>query len=136
MIETAEEFVRLRSSDEAALYSRAASETAPEHVWQQVIQQYPEMRKWVVHNKTVPHKILAELAADDDPSVRHAVAIKRKLEQSILEQLANDVDESVRLAVALNPKTPQNILEKLANDPWERISEVARQRIDSESRQR
>lgn len=136
MIETAEEFVRLRSSDEPALYSRAASDAAPEHVWRQVIQKYPEMRKWVAHNKTVPHEILAELAADEDVSVRYAVAIKRKLDESILEQLANDADESVRLGVALNPKTPRSILERLANDRWERISEVARQRIDSEDRQR
>lgn len=131
MIETAEEFVRLRSSDEAALYLRAASEAAPEHVWQQVIQEYPEMRKWVVLNKTVPHDILAQLANDDDPSVRHAVAMKRKLEPSILEQLANDDDASVRLAVAFNPKTPRHILIKLAQDQWERISEVARSRIAS-----
>lgn len=134
MIETADEFVRLRCSEKPELYLRSVNEPASEHVWKEVIEKYPEMRQWVAHNKTVPNSILAVLAGDSDPSVRHSVAMKRVLEFSLRERLASDPDDSVRLAIAMNKKTPLDVLRKLANDSWERITEVAKTEIDLRQR--
>lgn len=130
MISSAEEFVALRTSEDRELYTRAAHDFASEEVWLEVIDKYPDMKKWVVHNKTVPVSILERLVTDPDPSVRYAVASKRKASQVILEQLTRDPDESIRLAVACNPKAPLLVLQALVNDPWERVAEEARKRIE------
>jgi hypothetical protein len=41
MIESAEEFITLRCSEEPELYTRAACDPAPEEVWLDVINHYP-----------------------------------------------------------------------------------------------
>jgi hypothetical protein len=89
------------------------------------------MRTWVAHNKTVPLSILEILSRDEDPRVRHIVAMKRKLGQdiSILKRLAQDPDDTVRMRIALNPKTPHIILEQLLNDKWSRVVEEAQNRV-------
>lgn len=129
MFESAEEFLALRTSTNPDAYTRAANEPAPNTVWREVITKYPEMRKRVVHDKTVPMSILEELAGDDDPNVRHAVAGKRKATPGLLRKLAEDVDAGVRLAVAMNRSTPRAILEGLLADPWKRVAEAARGRL-------
>ncbi len=53
MIESPEEFVRLRTSKDPDQYRRAAHETAPPEVWLAIIEKFPEMRQWVAHNKTI-----------------------------------------------------------------------------------
>lgn len=63
MIRSAEEFVRLRKSDQREEYERAANDSASIEVWRDVISLYPDMHRWVAHNKTVPIEILAILAA-------------------------------------------------------------------------
>lgn len=130
MIKTAEEFVRLRLSDLMEEYSRSADDSAPEEVWLEVIHKYPEMRKWVAHNKTVSQKILKLLAVDLDSNVRSMVATRRKAGEEILRKLAFDPDESVRLDVAANPKVTKEILLELLNDEWEEIVELARERLN------
>ena len=50
VIGSAEEFVRLRMSDDPAEYRRSHLEAASLDVWQQVIERYPEMRRWVAHS--------------------------------------------------------------------------------------
>ena len=70
MIESAEEFIRLRGSGDPAEYGRAAHDQAPDGVWLDVIRRFPEYRFWVAHNKTVPVSILRILAADSDERVR------------------------------------------------------------------
>jgi hypothetical protein len=132
MIKSAEEFVFLRSSEEIDLYQRAANEPATEEIWLEVIEKYPDMRTWVAHNKTLPLSILEILSRDEDPSVRHMVAMKRKLGQdiSILKRLAQDPDDTVRMRIALNPKTPHIILEQLLNDKWSRVVEEAQNRLN------
>lgn len=110
-------------------YRRAAQEEAPVEVWQDVISRYPEMRRWVAHNKTVPIEILALLANDPDKRVRLMVAMKRKLTPEILEVLAADEDESVRLRVARHRRTPRTVLEQLAHDSWAQVREVAGQKL-------
>ena len=129
MIVSAEEFVRLRLSDEHHEYARAANDNASESVWLEVIQEYPEMRKWVAHNKTIPISILQILANDVDSAVRSMVARKRKLPADIIERLAQDSDASVRFAIACNKSTPRYVLEMLLNDDWENIVERAGKRL-------
>jgi hypothetical protein len=129
MIQSAEEFVRLRKSDKEHEYRRAAQEEAPVAVWMDVISQYPDMRRWVAQNKAVPTEVLALLAIDPDKQVRLMVAMKRKLTPEILEVLAADDDESVRLRVACHRRVPRTVLERLIDDPWARIREVAEQRL-------
>jgi hypothetical protein len=130
MIESAIQFITLRSSTMLDEYQQAANDAAPIEVWLQIIEQYPEMRKWVAHNKTVPIAILEILAQDPDPRVRATVAAKRKAGQAILQQLAQDPDESVRMQVAINANTPSEILHQLLNDRWERIVEIIKERLD------
>lgn len=129
MLKTAEEFVRLRTSQDPNLYRRAAQEPASEEVWLDIVRKYPEMRKWVAHNKTVPNSVLQLLAEDPDDDVRWMVAQKRKADTNILEKLARDPSESVRQRVAFNPKTPDSLLNELARDPCEMIAQVARDRL-------
>jgi hypothetical protein len=118
MIETADQFVWLRTSEKIELYQRAANEPATVDTWQEVIRKYPDMRVWVARNKTVPLSILEILSCDENADVRYAVAMKHKSSQEILQRLAQDPDESVRLRVALNPKTPKVISEQLLPDQW------------------
>ncbi|MCX4883526.1 HEAT repeat domain-containing protein [Streptomyces sp. NBC_00847] len=129
LIESAEEFVRLRFSDDPEEYGRASSEPASLEVWTEIVERYPETRFWVAHNKTVPLEILRVLATDPDPRVRWMVAAKRKLTPEILAQLAADPDESVRLSVARHKKTPRSVLEELLSDDWSEVREMARDRI-------
>ena len=76
-IESAEEFVRLRTSDDPAEYNRAAQDEASESTWREVIERFPDMRFWVVQNKTVPLSVLEILRHDTDDRVRHMVTSKR-----------------------------------------------------------
>lgn len=77
VIESADEFVRLRTSTDPAEYHRAAHEEATEQTWIEVIERYPDMRSWVAHNETVPLSILELLRHDDDETVRTTVRMKR-----------------------------------------------------------
>ncbi|WP_139983894.1 hypothetical protein [Nocardioides litoris] len=77
MIETAEEFVRLRTSEDPDDYNRAAREEASEATWRDVVDRFPEMRVWVAHNKTVPLSVLEILRKDPDERVVCMVRIKR-----------------------------------------------------------
>ncbi|WP_432095282.1 hypothetical protein [Streptomyces sp. bgisy100] len=129
MIDSAEEFVRLRFSDDPEEYGRASSEPAAPDVWREVIEGYPEARFWVAHNKTVPLEILWVLADDPDPRVRSMVASKRKLTLDLLTALAVDPDASVRLVVARHKSVPRDVLEQLRTDSWEEVRDVARDRL-------
>lgn len=77
VIESAEEFVRLRISDDPAEYNRAAHDEASESTWREVIERFPDMRFWVAQNKTVPLSVLEILRQDPDDKVRHMVTSKR-----------------------------------------------------------
>jgi hypothetical protein len=131
VIGSAEEFVQLRSSSEPAEYHRAAHEEAPLEVWLQVINEYPDFRRWVAHNKTIPLEVLDLLAGDEDAMVRYTVASKRKVSDRILRGLAADLDESVRLRVASHPKTSAATLRLLEHDPWDEVRKVVRDRLDA-----
>ena len=91
MINSAEEFVRLRNSELPDEYRRAAHEEAPISVWHDVISRFPgSVRGWVAHNKAVPLEILKVLARDPEVSVRMTVASKRKLSPELFEVLSRD----------------------------------------------
>ena len=128
MIQTAEEFVRLRKSKDPLEYRRAAYEAAPVSVWQDVVHRFPDMRTWVAHNKTVPLQILGLLARDEDTRVRYSVAMKRKLSQELFELLSRDPDEAVRACIARNKKAPSEILDRLSRDPSRLVREAVAER--------
>ena len=129
MIESADEFQRLRESGDPEDYRRAAHESAPLEVWRAVVARLPELREWVAHNKTVPDEILAELAGDPDPKVRATVAAKRKLAPALQLRLAGDPDEGVRHRLAWNARATRAAIERLAADPWPVVAEHARARL-------
>jgi hypothetical protein len=131
MIGSAEEFVQLRSSTEPGEYRRAAHEEAPLEIWLQVIDEYPDFRRWVAHNKTIPLEVLDLLAGDEDAMVRYTVASKRKAPDRILRRLAADPDESVRMRVARHPKASAATLRLLEHDSWDEVREVVRDRLDA-----
>lgn len=130
MINSAEEFVRLRTSQDMEEYHRAAWEEAPVSVWLEVIENYPDMREWVAHNKSIPHEIIEILSNDEDDKVRYVIASKRKIKTHIFEKLSRDQNESVRMSIACNPKVPKQILKSLLDDPWDEIAKRAKSRLD------
>ena len=131
MINSAEDFLRLRKSADPALSERADKDEASVDVWRDIIERFPEMRLWVAYNKTVPLEVLEVLAKDRDPRVRLMVAAKNKLTADILETLAIDPDDAVRMRVARHKHTSREILEKLRNDPWEDVRAVVSARLQT-----
>lgn len=131
-IKSAEEFIRLRYSENPDEYSRAASEDASPEVWRSVIAKHPEARFWVAQNKTVPLEILKILASDEDPRVRGMVARKRKLSPDLLDLLSRDSSETVRLQVARHRHTSRDTLDALTTDAWDQVREVARERLEKD----
>jgi hypothetical protein len=122
VIETAEEFVRLRTSQAASDYNRAAREPAALEVWLDVIARFPDMRQWVAHNKTIPMEILRHLADDPDRDVRLSVLAKRKVlsrshvDRPLVEKFSRDPDVMIRAGVAFHRNTPRDIIERLAKE--------------------
>jgi hypothetical protein len=134
MIESADEFIRLRTSDLKEEYDRAAHDQAPLEVWWELVRKHPDIKVWVVHNKTVPLEILDAMSMDADAAVRFRVAMKRKASPEIFERLARDPDEGVRHMVARNAKTPEHVLMILVNDDWETVAAAAKERLSGLNR--
>ncbi len=131
MIESADEFLRLRTSEDISEQARAAAEEASEETWLDVIARFPDMHEWVPINKTIPLSILRILADHPDWRVRTAVAAKRKLSEDLFELLSEDSSEIIRQTIAYNKKTPVRILQKLLSDPEEMVREAASRRMDN-----
>ncbi len=129
MIESAEEFIRLRASQDPRDYARAAQEPATHEVWLAVIRDHPDLRRWVAHNKTLSSELLRILAADVDPAVRWVVAMRRAAPPEVLRALAADPDVSVRGRVATNAKTPEVVLRQMTQDPDETVRAAAQERV-------
>ncbi len=130
MINSAEEFVRLRFSPIPEEYALAASGKASNEVWLEVIERYPEYAQWVAHNKSIPLDIIRVLALHPDDNVRLHIAAKRKSPADVLWVLARDKNDSVRNRVVHHPKTPKEILEFLLHDPWGDVRELAQRRLE------
>lgn len=125
-IETAEEFIHLRMSSKAGEYDRAArAPAATEAVWWDVIRFYPNMRAWVIHNKTVPTVVLEALSTDADEHVRSAVGEKRKLPDHLFLKFARDPAALVRRSILNNKNAPDAALTVLRDDPNPDIARCA-----------
>jgi len=96
VIDSADEFLRIRRSDDMNEQHRASHDEASEDVWMEVIQRHPQARSWVIWNKTIPLTIVESLATDPDPHVRWEVANKRKISPGLLRLLSCDDDYTVR----------------------------------------
>ena len=133
MIESAEEFVRLRTSENIAEYSRAVKVEASIEVWNEVIEHYPDMSFWVAQNKTVPYEILELLADHIEDRVRSMVAMKNKLKESLLLKLASDSSDSVRANIARHKNVTLKVLNLLTGDAWAEVAKMASERIKNGS---
>ncbi len=133
MIESAEEFVRLRTSENIDEYSRAVKVEAPIEVWNEVIENYPDMSFWVAQNKTVPYEILELLADHSEDRVRSMVAMKNKLKESLLLKLASDSSDSVRANIARHKNVTLKVLNLLTGDAWAEVAKMASERIKNGS---
>lgn len=137
MIESPEEFVRLRTSEDPTESRRAAHESAPLEVWLTIIEKYPEMMYWIAHNKTIPPEVyfaLYDMCKDgssgtDAWRTKVMLAMKPSCPADLLQQFASDADESVRNSVASNKKAPVHILQKLSSDEWEVCATSARSNL-------
>jgi hypothetical protein len=75
MINSAQEIQQLCESVDTEAQHRADHDNAPDEVWFEVLEKYPEMAKWVIHNKTIPLSILRQLVTHSDPRIRWQVAL-------------------------------------------------------------
>ncbi|ADU15335.1 hypothetical protein [Asticcacaulis excentricus] len=128
MIESAEEFIRLRFSEVPEDYQRSHLEPASIEVWRELLTKDADVRYWVAHNRTVPIEILEILSNDPDAKVRERVAGKGKIARTIsfLEHFSKDSEEKIRRKIALNKFTPVYILENLAKDECAWVSDTAK----------
>ena len=132
MIKSADEFIRLRTSEIKEEYDRSAHDNADISTWNEVIEKYQDYKEWVIHNKTVPIEILERLSLDNDPKIRSAIARKRKINDKIFLTLSVDNDENVRYALMCNTNLTVDRLKqiKTADSDWlvkqlnERIKEI------------
>jgi hypothetical protein len=129
LINSAEEFVRLRLSDNQDEYLRAAWDEAPIEVWLDIIDNYPDMRFWVAQNKMVPAEVLEILAEDPSDRVRFMVASKNKLPERLQLKMALDNDSSIRMRIAMNKKVTHSVLIILKEDRDEEIRQKAIERL-------
>lgn len=133
MINSAEEFKKLRLSSNLDEQHRASTEPASLEVWNQVINQYEELKEWVAHNKSIQTEILEILAHDSNPSVRSVVARKRKISDEIFDVLRKDSDESVRHALINNTKLSLEKKKNIKTDDSEWLRNALRDQIEEHS---
>ncbi|MEL0455526.1 hypothetical protein WJN01_04760 [Flavobacteriaceae bacterium SZ-1-7] len=129
MIKSAEEFKRLRISENLEEQRLAALESAEITVWYETITKFPELKEWVIHNKTIQIEILEFLATDKDENVRYAIARKRKINQKIFDILKNDPSENVRHALIWNTKLPIEIKKKIKTDDSDWLKKELEEKI-------
>jgi hypothetical protein len=134
MIETAEEFIRLRQSDNMEEQRRAALDTADISVWMDVIKSYPDFKFWVIHNKTIQIEILEILCTDKDPNVRSHVARKRKINDTIFNLLCVDPDENVRHSLMWNTKLTLEKIKTIKVDDSDWLKEQLANKIKNASK--
>ncbi|MFF4649201.1 hypothetical protein [Streptomyces sp. NPDC001380] len=134
MIESAEEFVRLRMSGDSADYQRLKQEEAPLDVWLDIVNNYPGMRFWVTFNRTVPDEALRFLVRDDDWRVRGKIAGRKGVPEDILDLLSRDEHDAVVSSVAGNPGTPINALLGLSRHHWGQVREKASRQLEERSK--
>lgn len=129
MIKSAEEFIRLRTSEIKDEYDRAANDSADISTWTELIEKHPDFKEWVIHNKTVPIEILERLTLDKDPKIRSAVARKRKINDKIFQALSRDKDENVRHALICNTNLTVDKLRQIETTDSEWLTSQLNERI-------
>lgn len=129
MINEIAEFVKICNSDIPEERKRIKNETISEDVLFDVIQHFPELTLFVIHNNSVTLKILEILSKSPDSEIRWWVATKRKLSPELIEILSTDEDESVRHRIAYNVNTSKSILTILAQDNSIMVAKVAKDRL-------
>jgi hypothetical protein len=134
MIESAEEFVRLRMSGDSADFRRIKQEDAPLDVWLDLVRDHPDMRFWVTFNRHVPPEVLRLLVDDDDWRVRANIASRKGVPQDILDTLSRDDHDAVLSSTASNPGTSTDALTRLSRHPWEDVRERAREQLEERQR--
>lgn len=132
MIDSAEQYLRLRTSPVPEDYRRATRDRVPLAVWYFMALRHPWVRAWIALNQYVPPVMLALLAADEDWRVRAVVATRPNLTWGILERLARDASPDVRLRVARNPDTPRHVLISLLDDDVDQVRHTAKARLEAE----
>lgn len=129
MIESAQQYLDLIECGDEASQLRLRSDTAPTHVWEEILSQHPDLKRAVTLNKTLDECVIRLLARDPDPSVRADIADRRALPLDLFEVLARDADEMVRGRIAWNKKTPAEVLRLLALDPFDFVADPARKQL-------
>lgn len=128
--------MRLRRSSDSAEYRRSATDSAADEVWIEVIERFPDLRKWVAHNRTISAPIVERLAVDPDEEVRWRIAAKNALAPQVLIELATDPSELVRLRVLRHRRLPLKALQTLCGDPVESIRTDAVSRLNADDQGR
>lgn len=131
MITSANEFTDLRESNDRNEQFRASHDEADIEVWLAIIEKYPQLKTWVIHNKTIQIEILEILSKDPNPDVRSAVARKRKINENIKRQLSNDENEDVRFALLSNRKLSTDELKVIKIDDSVWLQQKLSERIGS-----
>ena len=129
MIHSAQEFKRLRESEDLEEQRISATSEAPLAVWREVLMTFPELKEWVISNKTIQIEILETLASDPDAKGRSAVARKRKINDQIFELLRGDPDEQVRHALINNTKLSNQMKLKINVEDSEWLKNALQQKV-------
>lgn len=129
MIKSPDEFIRLRTSEKKEEYDRATYDTADISTWTELIDNHPDYKQWVIHNKTVPIEILEILTLDSDPNIRSLVAKKRKINEKIFEALSTDKDENVRHSLIYNSGLTIEKLKQINTTDSDWLTGQLRQRL-------
>jgi hypothetical protein len=131
MIESAERFKALSSSQDEMDVNRSLFDSASLDVWMEIINCDAARHLDVAQNRTIPDEIKRMLVEKGNPTVRSMIAEKRKLPPDLFFVLSRDSDSLVRQKIAANAKTPPEILQHLLQDVDGNVARVARYRVEN-----
>lgn len=131
MIESAERFRALCSSQDQMDVDRSLSDPASLDVWVEIINTDAARHLDVAQNRTIPDEIKRMLVEKGNPTVRSMIAEKRKLPPDLFFVLSRDSDSFVRRKIAANAKTPPEILRHLLQDVDENVARIARYSVEN-----
>jgi len=130
MIYTIEEYLKLADSENAEDNKKTIDEELSQNIIRCIINDYPERKSWLIHNKHISVETLRMLSTDNDVDVRFTIAMKKKCDREIFETFIMDPDFSVRMAVVRNNKLPLDLLKKMTEDNDIEISREATQTLE------
>lgn len=136
MIESVEGYVSLVEHADSDARRTAITLVASEAIWNQVLDERPELAADVAMNKHLPNSVIDRLIVNECSRARSLVAMKRALTDEQFRKLAIDDDESVRNMIANNKKIPLKILEQLKDDECRMVSQSAKEKLQARSSQK